>query len=319
MATEFGTAANHADLVERLVQFLTANPTLVAAGQAYEKVFDNTIPASGTAIAIRQVTLRAPGLGGEDSIFMGVQSYGDTALDYYNVRLMGGTAFNPGALPPGGDFWTAFVNYSPRVQLLAWNQPMPYWFFANGRRFWVVVKVSTIYESAGAGFLLPPCPPSQFPYPLAVVGSYRGDVATRWSDVSDRHRGISSPLERSCYVRDPAGRWLGFTVASNTNNESDYNNRTLLPLGCGRYSSSGGESVANQLRDSFSKFPLKALSFVTRETEGRRYLGDFDGAFYVPTLNSGAEDVITENGVDHIVFQTAWRSGNPWLFAIRAD
>ncbi len=158
MATEFGTATNHADLVERLVQFLTANTTLVAAGQAYEKVFDNTIPASGTAIAIRQVTLRAPGLGGEDSIFMGVQSYGDTALDYYNVRLMGGTAFNPGALPPGGDFWTAFVNYSPRVQLLGWNQPMPYWFFANGRRFWIVVKVSTIYESAGAGFILPPCP-----------------------------------------------------------------------------------------------------------------------------------------------------------------
>ncbi|MEI1022663.1 hypothetical protein VUS49_35925, partial [Pseudomonas aeruginosa] len=74
------------------------------------------------------------------------------------------------------------------------------------------VKVSTIYESAGAGFILPPCPPSQYPYPLAVVGSYRGDVATRWSDVSDRHRGISSPYERSCYLRDPAGRWLGFTV-----------------------------------------------------------------------------------------------------------
>lgn len=60
MATEFGTATNHADLVERLVQFLTAHPDLVAAGQAYEKVFDNTIPASGTAIAVRQVTLRAP-------------------------------------------------------------------------------------------------------------------------------------------------------------------------------------------------------------------------------------------------------------------
>ncbi|HDY6467689.1 TPA: hypothetical protein RRC00_005012, partial [Pseudomonas aeruginosa] len=118
MATEFGTAVNHADLVERLVQFLTASPDLVAAGQAYEKVFDNTLPASGTAIAVRQVTLRAPGLGGTDSIFMGIQSYGDTALDYYNVRLMGGTAFNPGAIPPSGDYWTAFANYSPRVQAL---------------------------------------------------------------------------------------------------------------------------------------------------------------------------------------------------------
>ena len=59
MATEFGTATNHQNLIERLVQFLTANPDLVAAGQAYEKVFDNSIPASGTAIAVRQVT-RAP-------------------------------------------------------------------------------------------------------------------------------------------------------------------------------------------------------------------------------------------------------------------
>ncbi len=72
------------------------------------------------------MTLRAPGLGGTDSIFMGIQSYGDTALDYYNVRLMGGTAFNPGAIPPSGDYWTAFANYSPRVQALLWNQPMPY-------------------------------------------------------------------------------------------------------------------------------------------------------------------------------------------------
>ncbi|MBY9807480.1 hypothetical protein ISH57_31725, partial [Pseudomonas aeruginosa] len=85
-------------------------------------------------------------------------------------------------------------------------------------------------------------------------------------------------------------------VASNSNNESDYNNRTLLPLGCARYAGSS-DTVINQLRDSFSKFPLKALQFVTRETEGRRYLGDFDGAFYVPTLNSGAEDVIVEDGL----------------------
>lgn len=47
--TEFGTVTNHQNLIERLVQFLTANPDLVAAGQAYEKIFDNSIPASGTS------------------------------------------------------------------------------------------------------------------------------------------------------------------------------------------------------------------------------------------------------------------------------
>ena len=80
MATEFGTAVNHADLVERLVQFLTASPDLVAAGQAYEKVFDNTLPASGTAIAVRQVTLRAPGRGGADRLVRGRHAYGGTAV-----------------------------------------------------------------------------------------------------------------------------------------------------------------------------------------------------------------------------------------------
>nr|WP_237043882.1 hypothetical protein [Pseudomonas aeruginosa] len=78
MATEIGTATNHQNLVERLVQFLTANPDLVAAGQAYEKVFDNTIPASGTAIAVRQVTC-APGPGRHRQHLLGIQSYGDTA------------------------------------------------------------------------------------------------------------------------------------------------------------------------------------------------------------------------------------------------
>ncbi|MDF5818793.1 hypothetical protein P4054_29695 [Pseudomonas aeruginosa] len=47
MATEFGTAVNHADLVERFIQFLTARaPTWSRAGQAYER-FSTTSSGNG--------------------------------------------------------------------------------------------------------------------------------------------------------------------------------------------------------------------------------------------------------------------------------
>ncbi|MDM5014431.1 hypothetical protein QT519_05615 [Pseudomonas aeruginosa] len=114
MATEFGTATNHQNLVERLVQFLTANPDLVAAGQAYEKVFDNSIPASGTAIAVRQVTLRAPGLGGTDSIYIDpeLRRYGTGSQE--PAGRWAAAMFNAGAIPPGGDFWTTCQPQSSR-------------------------------------------------------------------------------------------------------------------------------------------------------------------------------------------------------------
>ena len=41
---------------------------------------------------------------------------------------------------------------------------MPYWFIANGRRFIVIVRVSSVYQSAYAGFILPYHLPNTF-YP----------------------------------------------------------------------------------------------------------------------------------------------------------
>lgn len=67
---------------------------------------------------------------------MGIQSYGDTALDYYNLRLMGGTAFNPEQPAWRRLLDRASTNYSPRVQALLGTSRCPTGSFANGRRFW---------------------------------------------------------------------------------------------------------------------------------------------------------------------------------------
>lgn len=73
----------------------------------------------------------------------------------------------------------------------------------------------------------------------------------------------------------------------------------------------------------FQLLPLTLLSrmntAVTPPRGRNSILGEADGAFYVPSLNNGAEDTITIAGVTYIVFQTAHRSGAPYLFALRAN
>jgi len=321
MAFEHGTAQNLADFIDKLQSFLTSHPDLLASGQAWQRLHDITVPTSGTTFESRGIAFKAPGLGGADEIYIGMNTWGNTAADWYNLRLYGGTSFDANLITEtNGSVISGFLNPSPPTQLLLWNAPMPYWFFANGRRVWLVGKVSSQYESGGAGFILPPCAPSHYPYPLMISGGYAGHHAVRWSDHSERHRGISSPYYYNCFIRTADGVWTDF-CSHNYDSSSyrpDIHYRALWPLGANRYRTDGYNSVS-RLRDSFGTFPLLPLTFCTFGSQGRAQWGEMDGAYYLPAQNSGAEDVITHAGIDYIVFQTAHRSGNPWLFALRAD
>jgi len=322
MAFENGTANNLPDFIDKLQTFLTSHPDLVATGQAWTKLHDVTVPASGQLFESRGIAFKAPGLGGADEIFIGMNTWGNTASDWYNLRLYGGTSFNETLITEtNGSIITGFLSPCPPVQILLWNAPMPYWFFANGRRVWIVAKVSTQYESGGAGFILPPCPPSQYPYPLMVSGSYNGASFVRWSDNSENHRGISSPYAYNCFVRSASGVWTDFYSNNNANN--GFPRGILWPLATNYYrynnSSTYGYNQIIALRETFGTFPLLPLTCCVYRGQDKAQWGEMDGAYYVPAQNSGAEDVIQHNGKDYIVFQTAHRSGNPWLFAIRAD
>jgi len=320
MAYEFAQADNFADLFERLLVFLTSHPALVASGQAYEKLYDETAPAAGTTIAGRAAALRAPGDGDAAPVYIGLNGYGDTASDWYNLRLYGGIGFKTGLLTrTDGDIRSAFADPGPPVQLLLWNQPMPYWFFANGRRFVIVVKVSTVFESAYAGLLKPPSPAAQYPYPLAIAGAYRGDKSVRWSDVGNLHRGISNPYEMSSFLRDPSGRWLSFSAETVSSSNGDgYGDRYLWPLAAKRHASSSYELLTG-LRDFNGSYPLLPFTYCTRGNERNRQLGKLDGVFFVPMANAGSEDLLRSDGADHVVFQSGWRSENPWYFVVRIN
>lgn len=319
MAFEKGTATNFADLFSKFVSFLTTNPSLVAAGQNAQLVF-RSAPATWTGKVLTSVqrehaVFKQPGLAGNDQIYSSITSYGDTATDYYNWRINGASGFNAGALGANyGNLDQGLIGGSPGVSALMWNQAMPYWFFANGRRWWIVVKVSTIYTSLGAGFILPSVAPSQYPYPMAVWSGYP-DSADRWSSSLDYHRGITSPYYRSMFLRQPAGRWADFYAGTpySTPLVDGGDKRRIHPLGT-------FSDRLPALRDSpGNKYPLLPITLFSFGSEGQNTYGEADGLFFVPTLNNGSEDEVVINGVTYIIFQSAFRTGSPYLFALRVD
>lgn len=325
MAFEKGTASNFADLFNKFVSFITSNPSLVSAGQAAQLVF-RSAPANwegklSTSVQREHAVFKQPGLAGNDQIFTSITSFGDTAQDFYNWRISGMSGFNVGGLGPNySNLDQGMIGGSPSVGGLLWDQAMPYWFFANGRRWWVVAKVSTIYTSFGAGFILPSVPPSQFPYPLAVWSGYPSS-SDRWSSTQEYHRGITSPYYRSMFLRQPAGRWADFYA------KSPYSSplvdggafRKIHPLGSDGVGGSSADKVV-ALRDSpGAKYPLIPITLFSFGSEGNVTYGEADGLFFVPTLNNGAEDEVVIDGKTYIIFQSAFRSGSPYLFALRVD
>lgn len=333
MAFEKGTASGFDDILDKLVAFLTTNPELVAANQQYEVVFDKTMPFLGqTAVQPnrRHVVFLGKGLSGLDQIYTSVSQMSDTAGDYFNLGINGGLGFLESSLPPGyPDLLSGLISGSAESQfLLLWNQPMTYWFFANGRRWFMVAKVSTIYEAGGAGFILPPCPPTEYRYPLALWGTSTSGTI-RWSTTTgSSHSGMVSGR---CRLRDPGGVWRSHRGNDGSGGSSSF---LILPTGCGSfaYRHPTGENqsgvadaaftVLSNMRDGpDGSFPLWPVTLITTPDSsfnvGRNNYGEADGLFWVPTLNSGAEDEIEADGSTYIVFQSAFRANNPYLFALR--
>ncbi|HGS7906799.1 TPA: hypothetical protein ACMFP1_002917 [Pseudomonas aeruginosa] len=318
MAFSQGQAANFNDLLDKLVAFLTTDPDLVAAGQAYEVLYDQTLPYNGQEVSglnRRHVAFRSKGLSGLDQIYTAISTAANTATDYYNWRIMGGTGLNLSALTPGfRDLTQGLINPCPFTQGgCFWNQAMPYWFVANGRRWWVTAKVSSVFTTVGAGFILPPCPPDEFPYPLAVWGSHTAYEGVRWSDSSSNH---SSPTMGRAALRTPSGQWWDFYGGMG----GPYAGlRCVMPTG--RYAPD--QAARNRLllvRDALDgSFPLLPVALLVRDSQGSIPFGEADGLFWVPVLNNGSEDTIVANGATHVVFQSAFRTDSPNLLALRAN
>lgn len=282
-----GTASNQLDLHDKLVTFLTTG-----LGAQNWAVLSDQASVEGLK---RRTFFKAPGLGGTDEIYVTYYSYLDNT-DFANAAVRGASGYLPGGAlsdQPGD---------SGGKTLHLWNSSIPYWIVANGRRFIVVAKVSTVYEIAYAGLILPHGSPSELPYPMFVGACGAASASRRWSDTSVAHRAFWKGYQ-SAVMRSHAGTWLDVNYLAFSGNSQPLAEAAaqLWPIIDG--------PVLQTYSGDYALTPLSVLSGGTSGV-GRNDYGELDGVFAVSGFGNASENLISVGGVNHLVVQNTFNTSN---------
>lgn len=320
MAWETGTATSYLDLAAKLRDFLKSNAALVAAGQNWTQLYG---PAAGALVATDQLAFQGPGLAGDDQILVCMKFVTNAGSNLYNINLFGLTAWNPSLAP------IAQPNPSADARLLLINGSIKYWFIANGRCFKVITRISSQYDQAYAGFILPEHLPTDYPYPMFIGGSYRDDTQNNsnndayrrafWNCNATSQSVQTTPANGSNAVLcmpDLSWKWCAnrYGSSSGTGSTSGSSDAvTMLPWNPAFYNpyryrqTISGERVL--WRGALASYgpPI-----------GRVFFGRFDGVFFVPAFGASAESIVTVGGVDHLIVPDIFRSedGHMAAFAL---
>lgn len=295
MSVSTGTATSYLDLLNKLRTFLTTDATLVAASQNWTELATNSTPyTTGNDTVDFETYLKAPGLSGAEAIYLNIRAYHNTSSDYYNWELRGAQGYNASA---------AFINQpgiSGGAWVPMWNQPMPYWFIANGQRVIVVAKVSTNYESLYMGKFLPYGTPGQYPYPVAV-GGMTDSMDTRFSDTSAHHYAFFDPVNMQVCGVDNS--WNQF---QNWFNNGGYaTTQNVWPWG---FDQGGNNSrltwMAPDLDGGYPVFPAR----LEESSSSPNCRGELDGVGFVAGYSQSSENTINDGTDTWTVFQNAHRT-----------
>lgn len=321
MAMATGTATSHTDLWTKLLAFLQTNSALVAAGQTWTVAWSAPVGAPNST----DIVLKGPGLAGQDEVFIGLRRVDRDTADEFEIQIAGMSGILDDATAFNGH-----VNVQPHVvKLFVDNGPMTYWFVANGRRFMIVVKISTVYEAAYAGLFLPYAYPINYSYPL-FVGASAGSQnnVTSWRSTSDAHRHFVNAYyhagnvyeEPSAWMLSPQGDWLRCSA---------YGDDSTVGIGPKRFFNGYG-ITADQISNNFGYNTIRQRQracfggqaylsphTLVQASPGDQCYGILDGTSYVTGYDNSAENIITVSGVDHLVVQDAFRAGVDNYWAMR--
>lgn len=335
MATVNGTATSHTDLYAKLLDFLQNNAALNANGQKWTIAW--THPAGVQA----GVILRGPGLASQESISIGLALHADAVADQYWIEVYGMAGVTASALT-----MLDHVNVNPTVVRMYLDAGATrYWFVANGRRFVVVAKISTVFESLYAGLFLPYATPLAYPYPLMIGGTVGPKlpvgVIDSWRTVDQAHSAwpfafvredLGTPVRTSCQVLSPAGEWLtvsGTEYNGAGNFDADvaiHPNKSakLLPyLGVDQkpsqvYGEGQVESHAALAPAADGTLALTHMHLVRISAQEAIY-GVFDGCMRVVGFGNAAENIVTVDGTQWLTVQNTYRTAGGDYFALKLE
>lgn len=349
MAVLIGTATDHLDFWDTLLDFLQNNPALVAAGQNWDVAWQHpTNP---------EIVLKGPGMSGDDQVLVGLRRRDNELSAGESVIDMAGMT---GVIPSASQY-ADHVNVTPRRPLFFLDQnPMQYWIVANGRRFVVVLRISTLYQAGYAGLYLPYASPAAYPYPLFIGGtrgyayndSYNDYRVITWrAPMSDAYRHFVYPLaagdarwyDSPSLMLDPGGSWRAGTYQY----AGTVYSQDRFVMGNRGYPSYLGAAVPYPVRTSSDSMPLQGdkplgyasirerivsglngempltpitlMAFQESPSPEPVTYGVLDGVFSVPGEGNAAENIISLNGVDHLVVQNVQRTATSEYWALALE
>lgn len=329
MAHETGTATDAEDLFDKLIAFLTTNADLISAGEEWTE--DWTAPSGAANETARVLTGSVPA-GDPPKIAM--QLVAVPATSKFEIQFNGLTNVLTSAILP-----TDHANSSQQVRLFLDNNPMTYWFTANGRRFIVVVKISTVFESAYCGLFLPYALPNTYPYPIYIAASagVGSNEPADWRSLANSHASLALPSRvdgtgsafRPCtaFCLSPAAQWEEVTVPSTDNIATSALTSVMLhPFYDGGFVAASTESAAGQrlyaddalalqVEGPEDVFAAHAVTLFRRSPANQVY-GILDGVVAVQGRNNAAENEITVGSVDYLVVQDTFRTTLNRYFAV---
>ena len=251
--------------------------------------------------------LQGQGLAGGDEIYVGAKISENIVSPYFNWLIYGFTAFDSGLS------FSDQPGQSPTTRYVTNDAPMEYWIFATGRYMHVTTKISTDYTDMHMGLILPYGVPSEYPYPLAIMGG--SSLARHYTSTDVRHRMSLDPGEACAWLRTPGGTWKEFenwhSSQASTNN--------IFPYGPG---GQGWSSFRRYFSDSpdgvYEMYPLIFLESESgfSDPPGNAF-GEIEDCFYVSGSNNSAENTITVGGDTYLVFQNVFRTTFTDFYAIK--
>ncbi len=170
---------------------------------------------------------------------------------------------------------------------------LQYWFYSNKRRIIVVVRSQgTIYTNCYLGGMIRLASPSNYQFPLCVIGSSHGasiDVNSQsvvHTYIAEFSEGIG---RNSCLL---VGRNNAYQKSDDLKQSPshDFNDTGALKL------------------TTNSKIRPKPIFVIDTDIEPNEALGQLDGVFLCPAINLTSENTIDVGGTDFRIFQNVFRS-----------
>lgn len=299
-----GTGGNALATTETLANGSWGAATMATGGTAPWVELDYDAPSS----AIYQ----APGLSGTEEIHFGFGYSEDVGADAYAIS---GWMFRSYNALLGH---TAQPGHSGVGYHAVWNQPTPYWFFANAQRVIVVTKVSTVYTASYLGKIFPYGTPGEWPQPYYMSMPYSALI--RWSSTSETVRNFFDPGSHvASRMLNPSGVW--WNVGNYYENDGEANTdgtNYIWPYQAMIGTTGSARARYRELRDnvddvSYTFWPLVLCG----DSPNLDMWGELDGAYACPGFDAASEDIIVESNEDHLLVQNIYRTARYYYAAIK--